>query len=153
MSERQPPAEPGDLNGYFEGAVHVQPIRIYYEDTDFSGVVYNANYVKFIERGRTNCLRLLGVHHQDLLALEEPIAFAVTHLDLDFLVPARLDDLLHVYTHYTKVTGARIEGSQIVKRGDVVLVRAQIQAACINLEGKPRRIPAYVREAMAAKLD
>jgi acyl-CoA thioester hydrolase len=87
MNERQPPATPGELNGHFEGQVHVQPIRVYYEDTDASGIVYNANYVKFIERGRTNCLRLLGVHHQDLMAFKEPVAFTVTRIELDFKVP------------------------------------------------------------------
>lgn len=147
-----PPAEPGELNGYFKGSLHIQPVRVYYEDTDASGIVYNANYVKFIERGRTNCLRLLGVHHQDLMSLDEPIAFTVSRIELDFLVPARLDDYLEVHTQYTRVTGARIFGSQIVKRGDVELLKAQIQAACINLDGKPRRLPQYVREAMAAKL-
>jgi acyl-CoA thioester hydrolase len=152
MSESQPPAEPGQINGYFEGAVHVQPIRIYYEDTDASGIVYNANYVKFIERGRTNFLRLIGVHHQDLRALENPIAFTVTRLELAYKKPARLDDLVMVYTQYTKLTGARIFGSQIIKRDGITLMEAQIQAACINFEGKPRRLPAYVREAMALKL-
>lgn len=152
MSERQPPAEPGELNGYFEGAFHVQPVRVYYEDTDASGIVYNANYVKFIERGRTNFLRLLGVHHQDLKTLEDPIAFTITRLELNYKSPAWLDDLLMVYTQYTKLTGARIFGSQIVKRDGITLLEAQIQAACINIEGKPRRLPAYVREAMAPKI-
>jgi len=145
------PLEPSDVNGYFEDGFHIQPVRVYYEDSDASGIVYHANYVKFIERGRTNCLRLLGVHHQDLLALEEPLAFTVTRMTLEFLIPARLDDTLTVHTRYTNVTGARIFGSQIVKRDGVDLFRAEIEAACINLQGKPRRLPKWVRDAMAAR--
>ena len=149
MSDVAAPSEENELDGFFRGTTHIQPVRVYYEDTDASGIVYYANYVRFIERGRTNFLRLIGVNHQDMMALEEPLAFAVVRLEIDYKVPARLDDRLEVYTQYTKVSGARIYGSQIVKRGEVELVRAEIQAACINLEGKPRRLPTYVRAALA----
>jgi acyl-CoA thioester hydrolase len=149
MAEGAALPEPGELNGYFISDAHIQPVRVYYEDTDASGIVYYGNYVRFIERGRSNYLRLIGINHQDLMAKEEPLAFTVVRLEIDYKVPARLDDRLEVHTKYTKVTGARIYGSQIVKRGDVELVRAEIQAACINLKGKPRRLPLYVREALA----
>ena len=141
-----------DLNGYLEGTTHIQPVRVYYEDTDASGIVFYGNYAKFIERGRTNFLRLIGVHHTDLFALEEPLAFTVTKLNLEYKKPARIDDTLMVRSQYTKVTAARIEGVQVVWRGDEELVRASIEAACINLVGRARRIPTYVREAMGPYL-
>lgn len=145
--------EPGDLNGRIvDGHTHVQPVRVYYEDTDASGIVYHANYAKYIERGRTNFLRLLGIHHQDLMALEDPIAFAVVRLEMDFLLPARLDDTLEVHSRFFRVSGAKIHGLQTVKRGDVVLVRARLIAACLNLEGRARRLPKMVRDAMAGHL-
>lgn len=144
----QPPLEQNDINGYLKEGEHLQPIRVYYEDSDASGIVFYGNYAKFIERGRTNFLRLLGVHHQDLFALEEPVAFTVTKLEMDYLKPARLDDTLMVKSRYTRLTAARIFGEQNVWRGDELLVRAKIQAACINLDGKARRIPGYVRELL-----
>ena len=137
-----------DLNGYLEGTTHLQPVRVYYEDTDASGIVFYGNYAKFIERGRTNFLRLIGVHHTDLFALPEPLAFTVTKLTMTYKKPARIDDTLTVRSQYTKVTAARIEGFQVVWRGEDELVRARIEAACINLDGRARRIPTYVREAM-----
>lgn len=146
---QQPPLPESDINGYLRDGEHHQPVRVYYEDTDASGIVFYGNYARFIERGRTNFLRLLGVHHQDLFALEEPIAFTVTRLEMDYLRPARLDDTLMVKSRYTKVTAARIFGLQSVWRGEEELVRARIQAACINLDGKARRIPGYVRDLMA----
>lgn len=149
MSDRQAPLEQNDINGYLEGGEHSQPVRVFYEDTDASGIVFYGNYAGFIERGRTNFLRLIGVHHRDLFALPEPIAFTVTRLEMDYLKPARLDDTLMVKSRYTKLTAARIFGHQVIWRGDEKLIDAQIQAACINLDGKPRRIPAYVRELMA----
>lgn len=152
MAEEMTPAAPlpeNDLNGYLVDGEHRQPVRVYYEDTDASGIVFYGNYAKFIERGRTNFLRLIGVHHQDLFALPEPIAFTVTRLEMDFKRPARIDDTLMVRSRYTKVTAARIFGRQSVWRGDELLIDAKIQAACINLEGRPRRIPTYVRDLIA----
>ena len=139
---------PDDIIGRIEGKTHIQPVRVYYEETDLSGIVYHANFVRFIERGRSNYLRLLGVNHGDLLALEEPLAFTVTRLEMDYLMPAKLDDTLEIHSRYTRMTGARLHGLQIVKRDGVDLVQARIQAACINLEGKPRRFPKAVREAL-----
>lgn len=158
MSEAPPSQEPApplpqnDINGFFEGRTHVQPVRVYYEDTDLSGIVFYGNYAKFIERGRTNFLRLIGVHHQDLLDLPEPVAFTVTRLEMDYLKPARIDNTLQVRSTYTKLTAARIYGTQTVWRGEEELVRAKIEAACINLDGKARRIPKYVREALGSHL-
>ncbi len=148
MPERGNKAAEGDLLGRILGQTHVLPLRVYYEDTDLSGIVYHGSFVRFIERGRSNFLRLLGINHGDLLALPEPLAFTVTRLEMDYLQPARIDDALEVHSRYTKVTGARLYGSQIVKRDGVDLIQARIQAACINLEGRPRRFPKAVREAL-----
>ncbi len=137
------------LGGVFQGRVHVLPVRIYYEDTDFSGVVYHASYVRFLERGRSDCLRLAGVHHADLWERGEPLAFSIHKLDLEFLRPARIDDLLEVRTLYTKATGARIEARQIILRGEEEMVRAHVYAACINNEGRPRRLPQDVIDIMS----
>lgn len=135
--------------GRFEGQTHILPVRVYYEDTDFSGVVYHANYARYLERGRSDCLRDAGVHHKDLWERAEPLAFTLQRLDMTFLAPARIDDVLEVRTTYTAATGARIEADQAIFRGDEELVRAKVWAACINHEGKPRRLPREVVEALA----
>src|ERR1700723_993928 len=94
--------------GVFEGREHVLPVRVYYEDTDLTGVVYHANYVRYFERGRSDFLRLAGVSHSDLLARDDPAAFVITRLELDFRIPARIDDALLVVTTYDRVKGPRL---------------------------------------------
>ncbi len=127
--------------GSFANGVHQLPVRIYYEDTDFSGVVYHASYLRFMERGRTEYLRLSGVDHQALLQGDMPLAFAVRRMQIDFARPARIDDLLNVQTRFIAARGARIEARQSVLRGEEMLVSAEVQIACIDLEGRPRRLP------------
>lgn len=144
----QPPLPQSDINGYLVDGEHRQPVRVYYEDTDASGIVFYGNYPRFLERSRTNFLRLIGIHHQDLFALEEPIAWTVTKLEIAYKRPARLDDTLEVRSRYTKLTAARVFGHQSVWRGDELLVEARIEAACINLDGRARRIPGWVRDLM-----
>src|SRR3990170_6674791 len=102
MTERWP-----DLAGRIEGKVHVLPVRVYYEDTDFSGLVYHANYLKFCERGRSDCLRLLGVHHHKLKA--EALSFVVRRMVCDFIGPARIDEVLEVESWFVGLSGARME--------------------------------------------
>ena len=145
-------SEPVQLGGAFDGKTHVLPIRIYYEDTDFSGLVYHASYLRFLERGRSDCLRALGVHHADLWAREEPIAFTVTRMEIDFVRAARIDDIISVRTAYTRASGVRITGRQEIWRGDEVLIRTRVEAACINDVGRPRRLPADVVAAMGPYL-
>lgn len=118
-------------------------MRVYYEDTDFSGVVYHAAYLKFMERGRTELLRLRGVHHHELDSgmHGERLAFAVRHMDIDFLKPARIDDVLEVHTDISEVKGVRMFISQRVMRGDEVLIKARVTAVAISANGKPRRLP------------
>lgn len=124
-----------------EETVYTLPIRIYYEDTDFSGVVYHAAYLKFFERGRTEALRSCGVHHSELLAREEPLAFAVKKMTTEWLVPAKIDDMLEVRTRFVAAKGARMILAQEIWREETLLARAEVEAACMSLEGKPRRLP------------
>ncbi len=147
MSDMASPDSP-TISGRFVGKAHLLPVRIYYEDTDFSGVVYHANYVRYLERGRSDSLRLAGVHHRDLWAREEPLAFTVQRLEIDFVRPAQIDDILEVRTLYTRASGARVEARQAILRGQEEILRAHVFAACINREGRPRRMPPEVMETM-----
>jgi acyl-CoA thioester hydrolase len=144
-----------DLSGRIEGRTHKLPVRVYYEDTDFSGIVYHANYLRFAERGRSDFLRLAGVHHTDLFGTDDPVAFAIHRMEMDFIQPARIDDRLEVHTVYVRASGARIEAEQSIRRLDREgkptdeLWRAKVFAAVIDGQGRPRRLPAAVREALA----
>ena len=129
---------------------HLLPIRIYYEDTDFSGVVYHAAYLKFFERGRTEALRACGVHHSELLKREEPLAFAVRKMTTEWLQPARIDDLLQVRTLFDEIRGARMFLKQEIWRDDTRLARADVEAACMNLDGRARRLPEDIVVRLAA---
>ena len=139
--------------GRFEGRVHILPVRIYYEDTDFTGLVYHANYVRYCERGRSDFLRLAGVHHSLLLAEAEPLGFAVNKLNLEFLKPARIDDALVVKSMFETIKGPRILISQQIERGGEILVRAEVQVCCISLTGKPKRPPAVLLERLKPFLE
>ncbi|MEL6359501.1 MAG: tol-pal system-associated acyl-CoA thioesterase [Pseudomonadota bacterium] len=116
-------------------------VRVYYEDTDFSGVVYHARYLHFFERGRTEALRACGVHHSEMLTRSEPLAFTVRNMSIDWIIPARIDDILDVSTRFEEVRGARMLLTQLMHRGEDLISRAKVEAACMNLEGKPRRVP------------
>lgn len=122
--------------------MHHFPIRIYYEDTDLAGIVYYANYLKFIERARSEWLRALGVDQGALQRLG--FVFAVRRVEADYLSPARFDDLLTVQSQLHGLTAARISLTQIVTRGDAVLFRAQVTLACLAQSGRPARIPPEV---------
>ena len=130
-------------------APHRFSIRVYYEDTDFSGVVYHANYLRFLERGRTELLRDLGIHQTDLFVggSGQPIAFAVTHMTIDFRKPARMDDLVTVETERVSMGGASLVLNQRLLRDDEVLVDARVKVAALS-GGRVARFPA----ALAAKL-
>ena len=135
--------------GAIADGVHVLPLRVYYEDTDASGVVYYANYLRFIERGRTEMLRLLGVSHRALDA-GAGIAFAVRRCEIDYLAPARLDDEIEVHTAIAAVGGATIEARQSVRRGKDELARGTLRLACVGADGRPRRVPGAVRAALTS---
>jgi acyl-CoA thioester hydrolase len=136
-------------SGQFHGREHVLPVRVYYEDTDFTGVVYHASYLRFLERGRTEFLRAAGVEHAALLALPEPCAFAVTRMSVAFRKAARVDDALEVRTTYRSGKGVRIEALQRVLRGGEVIAEAEVEVVCIRLNGRPRRPPPELTDRVA----
>ena len=136
--------------GAWSAGVHRLPVRVYYEDTDFTGVVYYANYLKFLERGRTDALRSAGVSHADLLQLETPLGFAVRKITVEYLLAARIDDALCVETVFHEARGARMVIGQRILRGDELLITAEVEAACIDMDGRPRRLPKAVAAAISA---
>ena len=148
MSERWP-----DLAGRLAEGRHVLPVRVYYEDTDFSGIVYHASYLRFCERGRSDFLRLAGAHHTELLGGAggggEALAFAVRHMVIDFLKPARIDDLLEVKTALGEISGASLTLDQQVERDGKALFTAKVRVVLVNGQGRPRRLPGWVRQKLA----
>ena len=125
---------------------HVIPVRIYYEDTDFSGNVYHAAYLKFFERGRTEFLRDLGIHHHELA--EQGIAFAVRSMALEFVAAARIDDLLMVRTTVVESSGVRLVLDQTISRNDKLIASAQVTVVAIKMSGGPARLPANLRAVL-----
>jgi acyl-CoA thioester hydrolase len=135
------------LSGRILEGQHVLPVRVYFEDTDFSGRVYHTRYLQFMERGRSDYLRLLGIHHRELA--ESGQAFAVRHMEIDFHKPAAIDDVLTVRTATAGMTGARVRLRQEVLKDGEVLVAATVTVALIGPRGRPVKLPAPVREALA----
>jgi acyl-CoA thioester hydrolase len=140
-----------NLAGAVHEGCHVLPVRVYYEDTDFSGVVYHASYLRFMERGRTDYLRLLGIDHRRLFERTDreaaSSAFVVRSMQIEFLRPARMDDVLEILTAPVEVKGASIILSQRVVRGGETLVDARVRVAFVS-GGKAQRIPEPLRVAM-----
>ncbi len=136
----------------FQNGVHVYPLRVYYEDTDAGGVVYYANYLKFAERARTEMLRDLGIDQGELME-NEGVAFAVRHCAMDFLAPARLDDVLEVRTRVLQSSAATVEADQVVRRKASDLVRLKARLACVNRAGRPVRLPRRVLAALQSLSD
>jgi acyl-CoA thioester hydrolase len=128
---------------------HLFPVRVYYEDTDLAGIVYYANYLKFIERGRSEWVRAMGLDQARLRA-ETGIVFAVRHLEADYLAPARFEDLLEVSTELASLGGARMVLRQAVLRGAHCLFRATVTLVAVGPEGTPQRLPAALRAALQA---
>lgn len=133
--------------GHFHGKTHILPLRVYYEDTDLSGVVYHANYLRFMERGRTEFFRCAGIWLAKLDD-DEPVAWALRAAKLEFHRPARLDDPLEVHTICCGLTGARMSARQKVRCNGQVLMEGEVEACVITLNGRPRRIPTDVREKL-----
>jgi acyl-CoA thioester hydrolase len=127
--------------------MHAFECRVYYEDTDLAGIVYYANYLKFIERARTEALISLGIDQAEL-KVRGGIVFAVRRVEVDYLKPAVFQDLLKVSTRAGEISGARVELFQDVWRGDVALVRARVQIVCLGPQGRPVRMPEDVRSAL-----
>jgi acyl-CoA thioester hydrolase len=145
------PASVPSIDGEIGGGTHRQRVRVHYEDTDFTGIVYHASYLRFMERGRSNYLRLLGADQRALFeqaAREAPgFAFVVRSMTIRFRRPARMDDVLEIVTVPKEVKGASVTMHQRVMRGVELLVEADVQVAFISGE-RARPIPKALREAM-----
>ena len=141
------------LDGEILNGQHRQPVRVYYEDTDFSGIVYHASYLRFMERGRTNYLRLIGADHRALFEETEKeapgFAFVVRSMQVEFRRPARMDDVLDIITMPEEVRGATITLHQRVMRGEDLVVEAHVKVAFVS-GGRARPIPKPLRIAMKA---
>ena len=125
---------------------HEFPIRVYYEDTDLAGIVYYANYLKFIERARSEWVRDLGVDQVAMKA--EGLVFAVRRVEADYLAPARFDDTLVVATEVDQVSAARLVVRQDVRRGETLLFSALVTIICMSEAGSPVRLPAMIRRSL-----
>lgn len=144
-----------DLAGRLTRRGHLLPVRVYFEDTDFSGVVYHANFLKFMERGRSDMLRLRGLSHKALIDGEhrEPLAFAVRHIDVTYLKPARIDEVIEVETTVAQSTAARLVLEQKIRRGSETLVEALVTVVMVNAAGRARRIPKRIGTKFVADDD
>lgn len=136
-----PPPPPAPPSGVFDGPRHLFPVRIYFEDTDLSGVVYHANYLRYMERARSDMLRLAGIDQRAANEAGEG-AWAVTDLAIRYRLPARLDDELLVESVVTAVRGASVDIAQTIRCGDAILTEGRVTAAFVSPEGRARRQPA-----------
>lgn len=135
------------LSGELTPDGHLLTQRVYYEDTDFSGVVYHARYLHFMERGRTDYLRCLGVEQAKLHADEgEGMAFVVHRMEIDFKSSARMDDIVTILTRSEKAGGAKLVLAQEIRVGDRLVIAARVTIAVVNRRGRPRRLPADLAE-------
>ena len=136
-----------ELAGRIEGETHILPVRVYFEDTDFTGLVYHANFLKFCERGRSDFIRLLGIAHQSLAEPKEgePAVFVVRRIEIDYLKPARIDEVLEVVTRCAEIGGATLVLDQEVRRDGTPLARAKVSVVLVSHAGKPQRLGQLVR--------
>jgi acyl-CoA thioester hydrolase len=128
-------------------ATHRQTVRVYFEDTDAAGIVYYANYLKFAERARTDMLRDLGISHAEMMK-RDGLVLVVRRCEIDYLRPAKLDDLLTIETEAANLGAASVELLQRVLRGEEILAELKVLVVCIGKNGRPARIPDYVRGAI-----
>ena len=149
MATVEPDTPMAPLGGRFEGAEYVYPLRVYYEDTDASGIVYYANYLRFAERARTEMMRGAGISHVTLMA-DHDAAFVVSRCVVDYRQPARLDDEIEVRTSIGTVAGAHIEAEQRVVRQGALLASIGLKLGCIGRNGRAVRLPAPLRQALSA---
>lgn len=148
---RDAPRNWPDLAGRTEGRRHVLPVRVYFEDTDFSGLVYHATYLRWCERGRSDWLRLKGLNHAGLHAGDgagEPAAFVVRRLEIDYLRPARIDEVLEVITENEETGAAYVLLAQRIERSGEILCKLRVKLALINRAGRPIRLPASMRDTV-----
>lgn len=127
---------------------NISEYRIYFEDTDVTGIVYHANYVKYFERGRTEALRASFSDLGALMEADDPCTFAVAGMEIAFKLPAKLDDIIRVETTLASAKGAKMVFDQKIFRGDDLLAAAMVKVAVITLDGRPRRMPQALKERM-----
>lgn len=139
---------PNPPGGILVGARHLYAVRVYYEDTDLSGITYHANYLRWFERARSDLLRLLGIDQRAAIESGEG-AYALSEVNLRYLRPAKLDDDVVIETRCTELGAASCRMHQIARRGDEMLCEAHLRVGFINLDGRPRRQPAEWRDAFA----
>jgi acyl-CoA thioester hydrolase len=139
-----------EISGQFTNSKHRLCVRVYYEDTDFSGYVYHSNYLKFCERARSDMMRLLGVDQNSMFVGDNRMFIVIRRMVCEFLTPARFDDVLTVESTPTLAKGARMEMSQRVLRGDTVLFTAEVLAVILDANGRPKRAPADLAEKLQA---
>jgi acyl-CoA thioester hydrolase len=139
-----------DLAGRIEGETHILPVRVYFEDTDCGGVVYHANFLKFCERGRSDFIRLLGIGAKSLAdpARGEPAIFVVRRVEIDYLKPARMDDVLEVVTTCDEIGSASLVLQQDVRRDETLVASAKVTVVLVSHTGKPQRLGALLRGAL-----
>ncbi len=154
---REVQTQPWDgLSGRLSGVGHVLAVRVYFEDTDFSGLVYHTSYLRWCERGRSDYLRLLGIRHNELAAgafAGEPSAFAVRQIAADYLKPARIDEILEVHTGTGAVTKASLVLKQEIVRGGVPIFRLEAQCVLLSMSGRLLRLPAAITSVFARSGD
>ncbi|GHC76754.1 tol-pal system-associated acyl-CoA thioesterase [Limoniibacter endophyticus] len=131
------------LNGEITTEGHQQTVRVYYADTDFSGVVYHGRYLEFLERGRSDFLRMTGVHHTELAdgTHGDRLVWIVRRMEIEYRQPARIDDVLTVFTKVVTVSGARVSMHQEIRRDKTLLIEAKVEAAIVDESGRPKRFP------------
>ncbi len=139
-------------SGALAGREHRLPVRVYYEDTDFTGVVYHANYLRYFERGRSEFLRVLGAGNAALLERPDPLTFAILRLSIEFRRAARIDDALVVNTTWDSMKGPRLAVRQWITRDDDLIAEVEGEAVCITPAGRPRRLPPDLVAAFAPYL-
>jgi len=139
-----------DLAGRIEGDTHILPVRVYFEDTDFTGLVYHANFLKFCERGRSDFIRNLGIDHRSLENPEQgdPAVFVVRRIEVDYLKPAAIDEVLEIVTRCAEIGGAKLILIQEVRRDCVALARLKVSVVLVSKAGKPQRLGQLVRDAL-----
>ena len=130
-----------DLSGIIKQKTHFFQIRVFYEDTDFTGIVYHANYLKFAERGRTNFLRLLGVNHSELINSDEPKYFVVYKMNSKFTGTSTIDDILEVRSNFKGIEGVRLKIKQDIYKEEKKVFSANIEFALLDKNAKPIKFP------------
>ena len=134
-----------EISGAIREKTHFFEVRVYYEDTDFTGIVYHANYLKFAERGRTNFLRLLGINHSELINSLDPKYFVVYKMNSQFLGTSTIDDMLQVRSIFRGIDGVRLKIDQDIFKDEKKVFSANIEFALLDKNAKPKRFPEDIK--------